>query len=30
MGLLSDGYVVCWYWRNGIGDNEPPQHGDGL
>ncbi len=30
MGLLSDGYVVCWHWRNGIGENEPPQHGDGL
>ena len=30
MGLLSDGYVVYWHWRNGVGDNESPQHGDGL
>ncbi len=30
MGLVSDGYIICWHWRNGAGDNEPPQHGDGL
>lgn len=30
MGLLSDGYIICWHWRNGIGDNEPPQREDGL
>ena len=30
MGLLSGGYVILWHWRNGAGDNEPPQHGDGL
>lgn len=30
MGLLSDGYVVCWHWRNGAGDNESPQREDGL
>ena len=30
MGLLSDGYVVCWHWRNGAGDNELPQREDGL
>ena len=30
MGLLSDGYVICWYWRNGVGDNESPQREDCL
>lgn len=30
MGLLSDGYVVCWYWRNGVSDNESPQREDCL
>ena len=30
MGLLSDGYVVYWHWRNGAGDNESPRHEDGL
>ena len=30
MGLLSGGYIICWHWRNGAGDNEPPQREDGL
>ena len=30
MCLVSDGYIIFWHWRNGVLENEPPQHEDGI